>query len=153
MWCHQPKKYSIALAIKPLSFWGVLGLDGTTWKRTQFGNWNSLHFHTSLWACVAWYAAVSGRMFPRLLFGIVVVSELATVDCSLSITDWMKSFRRYFQPSQLLTQHINTYFINTRLNSNHNIITKHFAVFTECLEQPIYVQNIFHEFSVYLFCL
>jgi len=42
---------------------------------------------TSLWACVAWYAAVSGRMLPRLLLGIVVVSELATVDCSLSITD------------------------------------------------------------------
>ena len=35
-WYHQPKIYSIAFAIKPLSFCGVLGFVGTTCKRKGY---------------------------------------------------------------------------------------------------------------------
>jgi len=67
---------------------------------------------TSLWACVAWYAAVSGRMLPRLLLGIVVVSELATADCSFSITDWKSQSIEFFK----LWEYIKIHYFSTYAN-------------------------------------
>ena len=79
-WCHQPKIYSIAFAMKPVSFCGVLGLVGTTYERGIYSILKWMRKLTSFCDCEAWYAAVSGRIAPRLLLATAGVSEVPSED-------------------------------------------------------------------------